>query len=157
MAKMTLSASAFSLIPEGVTIFKVVEVDDSKYEDFGKISIKMQTAKGETHVENFSLIKANGDLNEGALKAWSYFARTCLNNYSVDEIDTQDVVGCYVQATVKHEKYIRAKGERAGQEATATRLNDYNTATGFAGANISVMDMDDPDDSDDLDDFLGDA
>ena len=154
MAKMKLSESGFSLIPEGVTIFKVVDVDDSKYEDYGKLSIKMQTAKGQTHTENFSLIKANGELNEGALKAWSYFARTCLNNYQADEIDTQDIVGCYIQATVKHEKYIRSKGDRAGQEATATRLNDYAPAIGFAGAKGAQSVEDD--DSDDLDSFLDD-
>lgn len=150
MAIITLSESNFKLIPEGVTTFKVTEVDDSKYEDFGKIEVKLQTAKGETHIERFGLIKANGDLNEGALKAWSYFARTCLNNYSVDEIDTKDIVGCYIEATVKHETYTRTKGERAGTEGTSVRLNDYNTSNGFSG---TEPDIDDLDDLDDLDDF----
>lgn len=154
MAKMKLSESTFSIIPEGVKIFKVMEVDDSKYDDFGKLAVKLQTAKGETHTENFSLIKSNGELNEGALKAWSYFARTCLNNFQADEIDTQDVVGCYIQATVKHEKYTRTQGDRAGQEATAVRLNDYTTATGFGGNSEPIED--DTDDMDDLDNFLDD-
>ena len=109
MAKMKLSESTFTLIPEGITTFKVMEVDDSKYEDFGKISVKLQTAKGETHTENFTLQTQKGEVNEGALKAWSYFARTCLNNFQADEIDTQDIVGCYITATVKHETYIRTK------------------------------------------------
>ena len=159
MAKMKLSEGGFSLIPEGSTIFKVVEVDDSKYEDFGKIAVKLQTAKGETHTENFTLIKANGDLNEGALKAWSYFARVCLNNFRADEIDTQDIVGCYIQATVKHEKYTRTKGDKAGTEGTSVRLNDYTAASGFGGGkdNLDVDNDEDPeDDTDDLDDFLDD-
>lgn len=151
MAKMKLSESTFSLIPEGVTIFKVTEVDDSKYEDFGKLSVKLTTAKGATHTENFSLIKKNGDLNEGALKAWSYFARTCLNNYQADEIDTQDIVGCYIQATVKHEEFESNK--EPGKMLKTARLNDYATATGFAGANTE--DVED-DEDDDLDDFLDD-
>ena len=151
MAKITLSERAFKMIPEGVTVFKVTEVDDSKYEDFGKLAVKMTTAKGETHIESFTLIKANGDINEGALKAWSYFARTCLNNFSADEIDTQDIVGCYIQATVKHETYTRTKGDKAGQEATTVRLNDYTTASGFSrSAEIET----DEDDDHDLDDFL---
>ena len=154
MAKMKLSESTFTIIPEGVTVFKVMEVDDSKYEDFGKLSIKLQTAKGETHTENFTLIKANGELNEGALKAWSYFARTCLNNFRADEIDTQDIVGCYIQATVKHEKYTRTKGDNAGTEGTAVRLNDYTTSTGFGGGAVAE-DVED-DDTDDLDGFLDD-
>ena len=156
MAKMKLSESTFTLIPEGSTIFKVMEVDDSKYADFGKLAVKLQTAKGETHTENFTLIKANGELNEGALKAWSYFARVCLNNFQADEIDTQDVVGCYIQATVKHEKYIRTKGDKAGTEATSVRLNDYTVASGFGGAKAAQDVEDDIDDSDDLDDFLDD-
>lgn len=155
MAKMKLSESTFTLIPEGSTIFKVMEVDDSKYEDFGKLAVKLQTAKGETHTENFSLIKANGELNEGALKAWSYFARVCLNNYQADEIDTQDIVGCYIQATVKHEKYTRTKGDKAGQEGTAVRLNDYTSATGFAGG-AAAEDVETDTDEDDIDDFLDD-
>lgn len=157
MAKMKLSERTFSLIPEGTTIFKVMEVDDSKYEDFGKLAVKLQTAKGETHTENFTIIKNDGEVNEGALKAWSYFARTCLNNSQVEEIDTQDIVGCYIKATVKHEKYIRQKGDRAGEEATTVRLNDYATATGFGTTQAKAeAPVDTEDDSDDLDSFLGD-
>jgi hypothetical protein len=151
MAKITLSASTFSIIPEGVTTFKVMEVDDTKYEDFGKITVKLQTADGKTHNEQFTLIKNTGEVNEGALKAWSYFARTCLNNFSADEIDTQDIVKCYITATVKHETYTRTKGDRAGTEATSVRLNDYTTATGFGGAMATESAEDD---IDDIDDFL---
>ena len=132
-----------------------MEVDDSKYEDFGKLAVKMQTAKGETHTENFTIIKANGELNEGALKAWSYFARTCLNNFQADEIDTQDIVGCYIKATVKHETYTRTKGDKAGTEGVSVRLNDYATAIGFGAKTEDPVDTED-DDSDDLDSFLDD-
>ena len=155
MAKMKLSEATFKIIPEGITTFKVMEVDDTKYEDFGKIAVKLQTAKGETHTENFTLIKANGELNEGALKAWSYFARTCLNNFRADEIDTQDIVGCFISATVKHETYTRTKGEKAGTEGTSVRLNDYTTASGFGSGAAEVVE-DAEDDNDDLDDFLND-
>ncbi len=151
MAKMKLAESTFTLIPEGTTTFKVMEVNDEKYEDYGKLEVKLQTAKGETHIERFTLIKSNGELNEGALKAWSYFARTCLNNYNVDEIDTQDIVGCYITATVKHETYTRTKGDKAGTEGTSVRLNDYTTASGFGN---SATKADEPaDEEDDLDDL----
>lgn len=151
MAKMKLAESTLTLIPEGTTTFKVMEVNDEKYEDYGKLEVKLQTAKGETHIERFTLIKSNGELNEGALKAWSYFARTCLNNYNVDEIDTQDIVGCYITATVKHETYTRTKGDKAGTEGTGVRLNDYTTASGFGD---STTKADEPaDEEDDLDDL----
>ena len=151
MAKMKLAESTFTLIPDGTTTFKVMEVNDEKYEDYGKLEVKLQTAKGETHIERFTLIKSNGELNEGALKAWSYFARTCLNNYNVDEIDTQDIVGCYITATVKHETYTRTKGDKAGTKGTSVRLNDYTTASGFVD---STTKADEPaDEDDDLDDL----
>lgn len=147
MAKVQLSERKFILIPEGTTTFKIVKVDDSKYEKFGKLEVKMQTAKGETHIESFTLLKNNGDLNEGALKAWSYFARTCLNNFQADEIDTQDIVGCYIVATVKHESYEK----KDGGEGTAVRLNDYSTASSFGEDSDEENPVDDLDDLDDLD------
>ena len=157
MAKIKLSESTFTIIPEGVTTFKVASVDDSKYEDFGKLSVELQTAKGEKHIERFSFKKGNGELNEGALKAWSYFARTCLNNFQADEIDTQDVIGCYIKATVKHET-SQGTGDNAGKTYTNVRLNDYTTAVGFdnqvaKAQEVANDDIDDLDDLDELDDL----
>jgi len=154
MAKMKLSERTFKLIPEGLTTFKVMEVDDSKYEDFGKIEVKLQTAKGETHNEMFTLTNTKGELNEGALRAWSFFARTCLNNFQADEIDTQDIVDCYITATVKHDTYIKTKGENAGTEGTKVKLNDYTPAVGFGSdvkAESQESESSDMDDLDDLD------
>ena len=152
MAKMKLAESNFKLIPEGTTTFKVVEVNDSKYEDFGKLEVKLQTAKGETHIERFGLTKNNGEVNEGALKAWSYFARTCLNNFNADEIDTQDIVGCYVTATVKHESYTYEKDGET-KKGTNVRLNDYTVAVNFGNKVEEEIDedLDLDDELDDLD------
>ena len=154
MAKIKLTESTFRLIPEGVTTFKVTKVDDSKYEDFGKLLVELQTAKGEKHTEKFSFKTAKGELNEGALRAWSYFARTCLNNFQADEIDTQDVLGCYIKATVKHEKR-EGTGEYAGKTYTNVKLDDYSTAIGFDNqvAKAQEVDNDDMDDLDDLDEL----
>ena len=156
MAKIRLSERKFSLVPEGITTFKVMEVDDEKYEDFGKLLVKLQTAKGETHVEQFTLLKDNDEVNEGALRAWSWFARTCLNNSQADEIDTQDIVGCYITATVKHETYTATKGNNAGREMTNVRLSDYTSASGF-GSGSKVQEQGAPvEDNDEIDDFLDD-
>ena len=158
MAKMKLSENTFKLIPEGTTTFKVMEVNDSKYEDFGKLEVKLQTAKGETHIERFGLLNKKGEVNEGALKAWSYFARTCLNNFQADEIDTQDIVGCYLTATVKHET-SQGTGENAGKTYTNVRLNDYTPASGFvkADSDAKYENLNEGiDEDDDLDDFLND-
>lgn len=155
MAKIKLSEGGFTLIPEGVTTFKVTKVDDSKYDDFGKIEVTLQTKSGATHVERFGLTKQNGEVNEGALKAWSYFAKTCLNNFNADEIDTQDIVGCYITATVKHEEFESNK--EAGKMLKSARLNDYAVASGFGSDKAAATETEDFEDSDeDLDDFLND-
>ena len=150
MAKMKLSEdTGFILIPEGVHILKVTEVDDSKYEDFGKLSVKMQTADGKSVTKMFAFRKANGELNEGTNKAWSYFARTCLNNFKADEIDTQDIVGCYVKTTITHQEFESNKEPGKMLKSANIELFESEPAFGFATAPKNNSD-------DDLDDFLDD-
>lgn len=156
MAKMKLSEGGFKLIPEGTYVFKIASVDDSKYEKYGKLEVKLVTKDKYTHTESYtfiSVVRNRKEINEGALKRWSYFARVCLNNFSVDEIDTQDVVGCYIQATVKHEKFTRTKGDHAGEEATAVRLNDFTVASGWGADEQDQSEDEDEDDDLDLDEF----
>ena len=152
MAKIKLSEGGFQLIPEGTTTFKIVGVEYK--EDFGKMSVEMQTKSGQKHTERFSLVKANGEVNEGALKVFSYFAKTALNNFQLDEIDETDIIGCYITATVKHEEY---EYEKDGETKTgkSARLNDYAVAVGFSGDKANEDDFQDIP-SDDLDDFLND-
>lgn len=155
MAKIKLAKGGFTLISEGVTTFKVVEVEYD--EDFGKMRVHLQTKSGQKHTEQFMLLKNDGEVNEGALKAFSYFAKTCLNNYELDEIDEQDIVGCYITATVTHREYESNK--EPGKMLKSAQLNDYTVAVGFANESISNDDeLDDLDDDplDDLDEFLDD-
>ena len=142
MAKIKLSEGGFTLIPEGTTTFKIVAVEYK--EDFGKMNVEMQTKDGKKHTERFTLLTKNGEVNEGAVKAFSYFAKTALNNFSLDEIDDQDIVGCYITATVSHREY---EYERDGETKTGklASLSDYAVAVGF-GNDKSV----------DLDNFLND-
>ena len=55
MAKIKLTQGGFTLIPEGTTIFKIVGVEYK--EDFGKMSIDMQTKSGAKHTERFTLLQ----------------------------------------------------------------------------------------------------
>lgn len=154
MAKIGL-VEGFTMLPEGTTVFKVVKVDYD--EDFGKIEVTLQTKAGQKQKETFSILDAEGETNEGALKAFSYFAKTCLNNYTLNEIDHEDLVGCYIEATVVHETYTATKGKNKGKEMKSARLNDYAPAYGF-GASDDVEEPDDVEDDleDDLDDDLDD-
>lgn len=150
MAKIKLTEGGFTLIPEGVTTFKIVDVEYN--EDFGKMKVNMQTKSGAKHTETFSLLTAKGEVNEGALKAFSYFAKTALNNYELDEIDESDLVGCYITATVKHEEFESNK--TPGRMLKSARLNDYTVAAGFGTGESKLKDKDV--EEDDLDDFLDD-
>lgn len=151
MAKIKLSEGGFTLIPEGRYVFKITEVEYK--EDFGKMSISLQTKDGKKHTETFSLIKNNGETNEGALKAFSYFARVALNNYNLDEIDHEDLKGCYIEATVRHEEFESNK--EAGKMLKSARLGDWESASGFTGGKTKATKEEiEETDSDDIDDFL---
>ena len=149
MAKIKLSEGGFTLIPEGVTTFKIVDVEYK--EDFGKMKVTLQTKSGTKHIEQFTLLDKNGEVNDGALKAFSYFAKTALNNYELDEIDEQDLVGCYITATVKHEEFESNK--TPGRMLKSARLNDYSVAAGFGTGESKYKEKAVEDDEDeDLDD-----
>lgn len=152
MAKIKLSENGFQLIPEGVTIFKITGVEYK--EDFGKMKVELQTKSGQKHFENFSLMTKNGEVNEGALKAFSYFAKTALNNFQLDEIDETDLIGRYIQASVTHEEFESNK--EPGKMLKSARLNDYAVAVGFGSGDSKNEDGDFQNIPDDLDDFLND-
>lgn len=126
MAKIGLS-NGFSLIPKGMQVFRIVEVNYK--EDFGKMEITLQTAKGQKHVERFSLLDKNGEANQGALNAFSYFAKTAMNDYSLEEIDHEDLVGCFIKCDVDYEEV--ESNRNPGKMLKFVRLGDKEPADGF--------------------------
>lgn len=150
MAKIKLNNTGFSLIPEGTTTFKIVRVEYK--EDFGKMKIELQTKSGQKHFETYTLLNKAGEVNEKALNAFSYFAKTALNNFSVDEIDEQDLVGCYITATVTHEEF--ESNREAGKMLKSARLSDYAVSVGFGSGAKQTEESDDLEDEDiDLDEL----
>jgi hypothetical protein len=145
MARITLSKNTgFTLIPEGFHVFKVVEVDMSKYDGFGKIEVKMETESGLKHSERFSLLNNKGEVNEGALNAFSYFSRTVMNDYRAEDIDPAELVGHFIRAEVKHVVSDRVN-EKTGKPYVNVNLGDKEPALGFDG--------DHSDDSDELEEL----
>jgi hypothetical protein len=126
MGKITLS-EGFTVIPEGTHIFKIIEVNYK--EQFGKLEIKMKTAKGQTHIERFSLLKADGSTNEGALNAFSYFARAALGDFSAQDIDPEELVGFFVECDVEHD--IQPSNKNPEKNVTFVRLADKRHAEGY--------------------------
>jgi hypothetical protein len=127
MAKIPLSKGGYTPIPEGEHIFKVVK---STYdEDFGKLEVELITASGQRHTERFHLIGDDGEINEKAQNAFSYFAKTALNNYNLEEIDHEDIVGCYIKCMVEHD--VLPSRKDPAKTVTFCRLTDKEPASGF--------------------------
>lgn len=99
MATIQLT-SGFTVCPEGTHIFRIYKVDYDQ--DFGKITVHLVNAQGITHTERFSLIGSNGAVNEKAYNAFSYFAKTALQDNTLESINHTDLVGHYIKAEVVH-------------------------------------------------------
>ena len=99
MANIQL-VNTFSICPEGKHIFRIYKVDYNQ--DFGKLVIHMVNAQGITHTERFSLMNNNGEMNDKACSAFSFFAKTALNNFSLESIDHQELVNHYIGCEIVH-------------------------------------------------------
>ena len=100
MATIQMTGGTFTVCPEGRHIFRIYKVDFNQ--DFGKVVLHMVNAQGNTMREQFSLMKADGTMNEAACNAFSFFARTALNDYSREAIDHEELVGRYIGTEVVH-------------------------------------------------------
>ena len=101
MARIPMT-SGFVIIPEGEYVFRIY---DATYdEDFGRIEIKLVNAQGATHTERFSIKDKNDEYNEKALNAFSYFAKTAMNDYTMEDIDPEQLINHYIRAEVVHTK-----------------------------------------------------
>ena len=129
MAKIGLT-EGFSLIPEGTHVFQITAVNYK--EAFGKMEVTMQTQGGSKHIERFSLLKANGEPNEGALNAFSYFAKTALNDFALTEIDHEDLLGCFIECDIEHD--VQPNKNKPDTTITFARLADKRPSDGWETA-----------------------
>lgn len=126
MARIGLT-EGFSVIPEGTHIFKITDVNYK--EAFGKLEVSMVTQKGQKHIERFSLLRNDGSPNEGAYNAFSYFAKTALNDYTLTEIDHTDLVGHFIECDVEHD--IQPNKNNPEKTVTFARLTDKRPSKGW--------------------------
>lgn len=126
MAQIKMT-SGFTVCPEGVHIFRIYKVDYDQ--EFGKLTIHLVNANGITHAERFSLIGNNGDVNEKACNAFSYFAKTALNDFSLEAIDHTDLVGHYIKAEVVHT--VTPSTKDPNKTMTFANLSNKWAADGF--------------------------
>lgn len=126
MARIPMT-SGFTLIPEGEYIFRIYDATYDK--DFGKIEIKLVNAQGMTHTERFSIKDKNDEYNEKALGAFSYFAKTAMNDFSLEDVEPSDLINHYIWAEVVHTKLPSNKDPN--KTVTFANLGDKAPADGF--------------------------
>jgi hypothetical protein len=119
--------SGFTLCPKGVQVFRIYKVDYN--EEFGKLTIHLVNAQGITHQERFSLMKADGTMNEGACGAFSFFAKTALNDFTIEAVDPATLVNHYIKADVVHTEAPSTKDPN--KMVTFANLGDKWEADGF--------------------------
>ena len=130
MAKIKTMAVGGSLLPEGRTQFKILKVDDSKYDDFGKLEIRMVTKEGQAHTERFGLINSKGEVNEGAVKAWSFWVGTILGVWGEQEVDSDELEGKFFEGDVSQVD-SDSINEDTGTPYVNNRIENMKAIDGF--------------------------
>lgn len=102
MARIKLSESrGFTPIEEGEHLLKVFSAQ--YVPQVGRIEIEFINKQGKKLKERFSLLNNKKEINEKALNAFSYYARTILGDWEVDDIDPEELVGNYIIGNVVHQ------------------------------------------------------
>lgn len=119
--------SGFTVCPEGVHTFRIYKVDYN--EEFGKLVIHLVNAQGITVQERYSLMGADGNINEGACNSFSFFAKTALNDFSLEAVDPVTLVDRYIKAEVTHT--TQPNKNDPTKTITFANLGDKWVADGF--------------------------
>lgn len=96
------ATEGWALIPEGEQIIRIKEIDESDYDKFQKITVVYEDASGSTGKENFNFVKDDGTPNAVADGIYTRMGRTLLDDQTLDEIDSDELVGCYALVEIQH-------------------------------------------------------
>lgn len=128
MARIPMTGG-FQTMPEGEQVLKITKAEYD--EDFGKATFTLANAKGQTCLERFSLLNQDNTPNEKALGAFSFFAKTAMNDFDLVDVDPDELVGRYIRAEVIHNKVQSNK--EPGKMITFVNLGEKSPADGFDG------------------------
>lgn len=128
MARIPMTGG-FKIMPEGEQVLKITAAEYD--EDFGKATFTLANAMGQTCQERFSLLNQDNTPNEKALNAFSFFAKTAMNDFDLVDVDPAELVGHYIRAEVIHNKVPSTKDPT--KMMTFVNLGDKSPADGFDG------------------------
>ena len=129
MARIPMTGGNYQQIPEGEQVLKVTKAEYDA--EFGKIIITLQNVKGLTCQERFSILNEDNTPNEKALNAFSFFAKTVMNNFEMEDVDPEELVGHYLRAEIIHNKVPSNKDPN--KMMTFVNLGNKSPADGFDG------------------------
>jgi hypothetical protein len=124
------TTGGFQTMPEGEQVLKITAAEYD--EEFGKVIFTLQNVKGLTCIERFSLLNQDNTPNEKALNAFSFFAKTAMNDFDMEDVDPVELIGHYIKAEVIHNKVPSTKDPT--KMMTFVNLGDKSPADGFDGA-----------------------
>ena len=146
MIKLSNVGGEFQVVPEGIHVFLIEDVEYDK--EWGSIKLKMKTKNGLYHTEQFNLIGNDGQVNQGALNAFTYMVKTAMQDWSIQEIDHKTLIGKYIKCEVKHNVVPSKKDPN--KTLTFVNLGNKYKADGFEGVETGQAPMG-------LDDLLSDG
>jgi len=92
----------FKLIPEGEQVVCITKVDESDYAKFQKLVVTVEDATGATARVNFNFVNDDGTPNDVAEGIYARMCRAALDDQTLDECDTDDLIGKFVKVEVQH-------------------------------------------------------
>lgn len=125
-----LSESQFQVIPAGIQVFNIIGIEYKA--NLGTMKVTMATKDGLKHTETFRFKTKEGKTNQGGINVFSYFARTAFNNFSLQEINEEELVGHYIKVLVEHD--VQPNKNDPSKTVTFIRLKEFSPALGFDGA-----------------------
>ncbi len=128
MARIPMTGG-FQIMPEGEQVLKITKAEYD--EDFGKVTFTLENAKGQSCQEMFSLLNQDNTPNEKALGAFSFFAKTAMNDFDMEDVDPAELVNRYLRAEVIHNKVPSTKDPT--KMFTFVNLGEKSPADGFDG------------------------
>ena len=123
MAKIGLVVR-YEALPEGFYKFKITDVKFDELKQ--RVTVELMTEQGDTHQEMFSFIKKDGLPNDGALWAFSNFAQVAMQDEHLKEVDTEALVGKFIQGTIKHQYVGEKKYAKLDEREVCTDYKQPN-------------------------------
>ena len=136
MARIPMTGG-FQIMPEGEQVLKITNAEYD--EDFGKVVFTLANVKGQSCQERFNLLNQDGSPNERALNAFSFFAKTAMNDFDMEDVDPTELVGRYIKAEVIHNKV--PSNQDPTKTKTFVNLGSKSPADGFDGVTAEAAPM----------------